>query len=147
MHSHDHETFVNAWLATAAAKDSSTEQLLQLFEEAFAAMWTRAHIILGDVTLAAILDRVVYSAAAQHTPLSALRVGSSGLQFGPFRDQARALPPAQIEAALRTTLVEFLSVLGNLTAEILAPALYDALSRVKPAPGSRAQNAEGEDET
>ena len=140
-----HRAFVNDWLA-AAATSASADQLLQLFVDAFDAVWTRSHVTLGEVTLTAIVDRVVYDAAERHPLLSALEVEPTGLGFERLLEQSRDLPPDQIAEAIRTVLVEFLTVLGNLTAEILTPALHSALSRVEAVSSARVASTEGEDD-
>ena len=93
-------------------------------------MWLRAHQTLGDVTLTAITDRVLYVAAEQHSLISALRIETSGLRCQELYERAPSLRPDQLEAGVRFVLVEFLTVLGNLTAEILTPALHAELSNV-----------------
>ena len=138
-----------------AAKDLSPERLLQLFEQGFAALWQRAHQTLGDVTLTAIVERVLYTAAEQFPFLSSLEIEASGIRCQELRERAGTLHRDQLAVGIRFVLVEFLTVLGSLTAEILSPALHSELSKVAPedrgrhekeSPGDR-QNREsnGED--
>src|SRR5690242_15312956 len=56
----EHRAFVEAWLRTAGG--ATVDQLVALFEEAFDALWSRAYVTLGEVTLIAIVDRVVIDA-------------------------------------------------------------------------------------
>jgi hypothetical protein len=126
---HDHGGSVDAWMRRAA-KAGNPELLIQAFEQCFAALWGRAHHTLGDVTLTAIVDRVLYTAAERYSFLSGVEVDPSGLRTNGLRESARSANPAQLAEGIRFVLVEFLTVLGNLTAEILAPALQAELSRV-----------------
>ncbi len=50
----------------------------------------------------------------------------------------------QLRAAVRFVLVEFLSVLGVLTAEILTPALHAELARLADKPARAAADAGGQ---
>lgn len=138
-----HRSLVRSWLA-AEAQARSPEQVIALFEAGFHAMWSRAFVTLGEVTLGAIVDRVLLVVGDRHPLLSALRVESNGVRFERLLAEAGALVPEQVRAAAEEVLTEFLTVLGNLTAEILTPALHAALSTA--APASRAAEASPEDE-
>src|SRR5438094_10308803 len=124
------------------AKDPP-DQVFGAFEIAFAAMWRRARVTLGDVTLTAILDRVLYTAAERFPLLSPLEVNATGLRSDKFRQKAGSLHRDQLVEGIRFILVEFLRVLGNLTAEVLTPALHSELARVAtedPVPGEEAKS-------
>ncbi len=131
---HEHSACVNAWME-GAAKGLPLERLLRVFERGFAALWGRANQTLGDVTLMAIADRVLHVATEQYPFLSALQVEATGLGFQEIREHVSSLPRDEFETGIRFVLVEFLTVLGNLTAEILTPALHSALLQVAPAQG------------
>lgn len=126
----DHSARVDVWMERAT-KGLPPEQLVVVFQRGFAAMWRRAHTTLGDVTLTAIVDRVLYSAAEQFSALSALTVDATGLQCTALRERSESLQDEHLEDGLRFILVEFLTVLGNLTDEILTPALHSELSKIE----------------
>src|SRR5207248_9581339 len=98
-----------------AAKQTPHERLFHAFESAFGAMWRRALVTLGDVTLKAILDRVLYTAAERFPLLSPLEVDATGLRSDKFRQGAGSLHRDQLGEGIRCILGEFLTVLGNLT--------------------------------
>lgn len=125
----DHAARVHAWMESVA-KDLPPERLVQVFEQGFAALWRRAHRTLGDITLNAIGDRVLLTAAERFPFLSSLQVESAGLRCQELQGYAGGLSRDWLLEGLRFVLVEFLSVLGNLTAEILTPALHAELSKV-----------------
>jgi hypothetical protein len=129
-HKDDHRACVNAWMARAAKDDPAPERLIEAFEQAFAALWRRAHRTLGDVTLMAIVDRVLYNAAEGFPFLSALKIEATGLRCPELRQSAGSSHHDQLAEGLQFLLVEFLTVLGNLTAEVLTPALHSELSKV-----------------
>ena len=120
----DHGELVDAWMARVGA-GLPAEGLITLFEEAFALLWSRAHDTLGDVTLTAILDRVLCSVVDEHPALAGLRADANGLHCDPLDDYLEREPVAQ---GVRFVLVEFLSVLGSLTDDILTPALHAQLA-------------------
>lgn len=106
--------------------------MLRRFEEGFARSWGRAVSTLGEISLMAIARRVLHHEAARRPELGGLKVGPGGLDpdsLAPLRARAEAgeLDPESLEEALRGVLVELLTVVGRLTAEILTPALHDAL--------------------
>ena len=123
----NHAAHVEAWLE-GAAKTLPRTQLVTLFERALVALWGRAEVTLGEVTLTAIVDRVLYTASETYPYLSTLKVEKTGASFDEFRQQGAQ--HANLPEAIRLALVEFLTVLGHLTDEILTPALHAELSKV-----------------
>jgi len=125
-----HHAVVTGWLA-ATASDAPAEQLLGRFEAGFDALWRRAQLTLGHVTLVAIVDRVLCNAAERIPLVSLLEVDDSGLRFEVFRPRIGELSREQLAEAAATIMAEFLTVLGQLTAEIMTPGLHAALSGVE----------------
>jgi hypothetical protein len=123
----DHDVAVTAWLQQAA-QGRTVESLIQAFERLFAAFWQRSIVTLGEVTLTAIVERVRHKATRQYPMLASLDVDASGLHCGDLSSRLE-LRDDQVSAALRFVLVEFLTVLGNLTAQILTPALHAELAK------------------
>jgi hypothetical protein len=126
---HEHGACVNAWMCRAA-KGLPPERLLQVFEQGFATLWGRANRTLGDVTLMAIVDRALCVATEHYPFLAGVQVEATGLRCHEIRKHIGSLPRDEIEKAVRFVLVEFLTVLGNLTAEILTPALHAELLKM-----------------
>jgi hypothetical protein len=120
---------VAVWIE-GAAKDTHATGLVALFERAIGAMWRRAQVTLGDVTLAAIVERVLYTASMRFPTLTGLEVETTGVRFEALRARIDKLDEHELVSGIQFTLVEFLTVLGHLTAEILTPALHAELSRV-----------------
>jgi hypothetical protein len=90
----------------------------------------RAGVPLGDVTLMAILDRVLHNAAERFPLLSPLEMDETGVRSDKLRERVDSLPRDQLQEGIRFILTEFLTVLGNLTAEVLTPALHSELSKI-----------------
>ena len=136
----NHAEYVDAWWSKEA-KGLPPPLLISLFARAVRALWERSHVTLGVVTLAAIVDRVLFVASENYPVLATLTVDERGVNFDEFRRAVIARHDDISEAAL-FMLVEFLTVLGHLTDEILTPALHEELAKVA---REEAQNAGGDD--
>jgi hypothetical protein len=133
----DHATCVDAWIKQASDGRTAT-QLLPPFEQALGRLWRRANRTLADVTLVAIVDRVLHTTAENSPLLSTLKVETSGFLYDELRENARAADPKELVEGMRFVLVEFLTVVGDLTADILTPALHAELSSTTLSPGHAA---------
>lgn len=122
---------VESWLQRALVGRPVDEQLAA-FEELLGALWRRAHRTLGEVTLGAIVGRVLHVSVQRYPLLAGLGVDGSGVRFDDLRVRAATLEPELLTGAVRFVVVELLTVLGNLTAEILTPPLHDELARAGP---------------
>ena len=125
----DHTNHVNTWMAQAA-NGLSSEQMLQLFERAVGALWNRAYLTLGEITLTAIMDRVLYSAAEKFPPFESLKVEPTGIDYRKLHERREVLNERELAEGIRFVIAEFIVVIGSLTAEILTPALHAQLSKV-----------------
>lgn len=124
-----HEACVVAWLERAA-EGLPAARLLDLLERAFEALWGVIRPTLSDVTIGAIAGRVLYDASERFPPFASLEVGPAGLRFDGVRARVDDLHADELALAVRTMLVEFLTVLGHLTAEVLTPTLHVTLAAV-----------------
>ena len=131
----DHEAAVDAWMGRA--RELESEELLRTFARAFSRLWGRAHVTLGDVTLTAIADRVMHNATDKFPLLASVRLDGRGLDLGELGRQVASIHEEELAKALRFVLIEFLSVLGSFTAEILTPALHAELGKTAPKKGPR----------
>jgi hypothetical protein len=140
-----HTACVDAWMKRATT-GASSERLVGAFNDGFAALWQRAHQSLADITLSAIADRVLHSAAAQFPVLSGLNLTPAGLESRELRERAGRLEGDRLADGIHFILVEFLTVLGTLTAEILTPALHSELSKAAAEAGGSNANVLRNDE-
>lgn len=125
----DHRACIDA-MAERMGDQLPPGQQLNVFEAAFNAVWRRAQLTLGEVTLTAIVNRVLYIASERYPVLAALRVGAGGIDCSELNQRLARIERPPLAAGLHFVLVELLTVIGNLTAEILTPALHEALTTV-----------------
>ena len=104
-----HAACVDAWLERHG-KGLSPEALLRLFEAALGALWARTATTLGDVTLTAIGDRVLYNASEAFPLFSSLKVEpAGGIAFSELKERISSAQDGELVAGIRFVLVEFLS--------------------------------------
>ncbi len=123
---HGHAACVEVWWTRVAGGASATVALRAL-ERGFGAVWARASVTLGDVTMMAIGDRVLSDAATTYPIVAALRLEATGISCEDLERDSDAIDRAELEAASRLVLVELLTVLGRLAGDVLTPALHAEL--------------------
>lgn len=127
MSAPDHAVIVDAWLARSA--QASPGDLLLLFDAALGTLWRRTRSVLGEITMTAIFDRVLHNASERFAFCGLLEVGPlDGVRTQRLLERADSIDGPELRRSMRHVLVEFLTVLGNLTAQILTPALHTALT-------------------
>jgi len=138
-----HSEAVNRWLSDAE-KSADADEWVPLFEQAFGAIWERVRPTLSEVTLGAVADRALHHSREKFPLLAAVRILDNGIMFENLKREVKG-GGGQVREALRTLLVEFLTIVGALSGEILTPALHDALRRSDhpPAAGAEAESSRG----
>jgi hypothetical protein len=86
-----------------------------------ASLWNRAYLTLGEVTIAAITDRVLFTTAERFPPFKSLKVVPAGIDWRELREQHEVLNRRELAKGIRFLIAEFMVVVGNLTAEVLTP--------------------------
>jgi len=125
-HTGVHEQCVSAWLEARGARNADNTRITELLLAGLQAIWERARPSLGDVTLAAIVQRAIHSAERRHDELAQL--GLRVTDGGSIGVTSAAAPRVDLDDAVADVLVEVLRVLGGLTAGALTPALHAALA-------------------
>lgn len=121
-----HEQCVDAWLTSRDARDGNNTPMTGLLLAGLRAIWQRARPSLGDVTLAAIVQRAIHTSERRHPELAQL--GLRVTDAGAIELTNPSTPRVDLHAAVTSVLVEVLHVLGELTAGALTPALHAALA-------------------
>ena len=119
-----HDLCVDGWLTRL-----DDVEPLQLLELAMAPLWKRASSTLGSITLGAIVQRVRLSTIEKHPSLEGLEVTEQGVRLTVVTGAEGARD--DLRAGVRYFLVQFLTVIGALTAEILTPALHATLAETR----------------
>jgi len=123
-----HSDFIDQWLEQVSAQALTSAGLLDLLDAALAAIWARTSTTLGVVTLSAVADRVLHNAGESYPPFDAVKLESTGqIQARELRRTIDSLEHRKVLRAVRGVLVEFLTVLSNLTADILTRELQAEL--------------------
>jgi hypothetical protein len=125
-----HSEVVRTW-RNSHGRSLSQQALVDLYERALDALWQRAHMSLGEITLMAIVERVLHDGTSRFPHLAALQIETSGVRCGELRQSAQVLNAALLEESLAFLVVELLRVFGTLTGEILTPGLHAELSKVQ----------------
>ena len=124
-----HSNHVNTWLKQAG-KGLSSEQLLRLAEIAMAALWKRAYLTLGELTLVAVTERVLYTAAETFPQLKSLKVTPAGMDWRELHEQHELLNKRELAEGVQFVIAEFMVVVDNLTAEVFRSAFHTELLKV-----------------
>lgn len=119
---------VDAWIRQNL-KSLPSNQIGPIFCVALQKILNRTLVTLSEVTLNAVLDRVLYQSQKEFPQLSGLEVKNfqdclSTLQVSFNEDPTKACE------AFRFFLIELLNILENLTAGIIMEPLYQELSMV-----------------
>ncbi|MDP3543765.1 MAG: ATPase domain-containing protein [Elusimicrobiota bacterium] len=137
MADNDHDALVKAWLGRLP-DDLPPEALLARFREAWNALTSRAEGAVGEVALGAISETVRAKCVEKFPVLGSLhlesaRVGGSALE-APQR-----LDPRELREAFAFMLVDLLTVVGDLTDQVLTKGLHVELSGAAPDAAARTQ--------
>jgi hypothetical protein len=137
-----HSRAIDAWLERSTDRRSSVE-IAAVFRVAFERLWNRAVTTLGSVTLTAIADRVLYTATARYPFLSAInpRPNGDARWKQQLHDRLVRVPSSELLEGLRFAMIELLTIIGRLTAEILTPELHAALLEIEIEVTARAPDA------
>jgi len=141
-----HRAAVDAWIERSLDHDSSVE-IVGLFRGALEVLWSCAVTTLGTVTLTAIAERVLHTATSQYGFLAAINPRPNGdAQWKQhLHERLASTPRAELIAGLRCGLIEFLTVIGRLTAEILSEDLHAALRKITAIPPEASPPADPHD--
>jgi hypothetical protein len=123
-----HANEVEAWEKRNAAS-VSPDLLPQLYAKAIQAIHRRSLANLSGITMLVVLDRAIHEVAERHPSLLEIKAGSEAVDFGNFF-RRNEIGSAQLSAALRDLLIAVLTVIGNITADVLTKPLHDELMTV-----------------
>lgn len=127
-----HTAAVDGWLERLPER-ITPEQLVSAFEQAVDSLWRRTEFTLGSITLSAIVARVLHDVSGECPLLATLKLADgTGIQFDELRQRVRAEDVEHLRKGMRRFLLQFVGVIGNLTGQILTPALHAELQKTTP---------------
>lgn len=110
--------------------DLSLAQRAILLEIAVHVIEKRALMTLSSVTLEVILDRVLHQSNEKFPILSGVKFINKQLNFQDLLQTGKGHKPEDLVEALRFLLIELITVLGRITADILTSPLHKELLKV-----------------
>jgi hypothetical protein len=124
----DHAKTVADWESRHGSGLTQKQKIL-LFEKALRAIEERTCQTLSRVTLAAVIDRLLHMGQDRFPILADAQLESFTFNFQAI-NESEAHGSEEHLAALRYLLIELLSVLSRITANILVAPLHQALAQV-----------------
>lgn len=118
---------IDAWFEQAA-RGLPSEGLACLFGDTLKTLSKRASLTLNKNTLMAIFKRVFNRCAEKYPVLSGLKVESSGIPIDQFSLQFNKVDTAELKEAFGFLITELITILSNLTADILPTSLEEQKS-------------------
>ena len=130
-----HEQIVDACIARLN-RDMTQEKLEQVFGQLIGALWLRASRTLSEVTLDAIFERALFISRERFPLLIAYQLDYKERRITRSPSERTATRHDVIDA-FRHLIVTVLTLLGNLTADILLIGLYQELNTFLPVANSK----------
>jgi len=119
---------IEQWMATHL-EGLPSDQVISCLLDAIEAVLTRTLATLSEVTLNAVLDRVLLQVQAKQTKPIKLSIKNFKFERQELTNEM-AKRPDEVIAALRCFLIELFSIINNLTAGILSELLYQELRKM-----------------
>lgn len=119
-----HEEHINSWL-DQADKSLSSERLASLFGETLENLSKRASLALNKTILMTIVKRVLVQSSEKFPVLARLKVESTGIPPEQFAELFRKVDSNELAEAFRFFMNQLLTVLGDLTADVLPVSLEE----------------------
>lgn len=130
-HINNHKEQVKLW-EERNAPDLRDEQIIKIFENAILTVERRCLVTLSNITVQVVLDRVLHEGHLKYPPLSFITVELEGLNFSGLNHHSENYKIEEMKDALRYLLIEFLTVIGNITSDVLTLPLHKELMEVTP---------------
>lgn len=124
-----HGQIVAAWIEKNLA-DLSPAEMVESFEVFLHSLIRQTRTSISEVTLAAVLDRVLYNSSEQYPILKTLKQKNAQLSFSDLKSLDVDDDETEIKEAFHYLLTEIIFILGNLTGEQITPLLHGELDKV-----------------
>lgn len=124
-----HKELVNLW-EEKNTKDLRDEQLIQVYGGAFQAIERCSLATLSRVTINVVIDRVLHLGSGKFPILLLVEIELSGLSLKGLIQNIKNYKTEEIKETFSYLLVEFLTVIGNITSDVLTASLHKSLMGV-----------------
>ncbi|MEO5968735.1 MAG: hypothetical protein ABIQ95_02310 [Bdellovibrionia bacterium] len=121
--------YMDAWF-NKNVEGLSTEETVNLLGQTLAVLWESARKTLSEVTLMAVMDRVILINSESFSFLSLVKVELGGVRVKELERTASLLRKNAVVGAAKDVLTDFLTIIGNITGEVISRTLITKLSRV-----------------
>jgi hypothetical protein len=118
-----HSKFVSDWIRDTT-KGLVQEELLLAFEKAFNRLLDGTRISISEVTMDAVLDRILDNCAESYPMMNQVFIEKTRFNFDDLRSELSKHHDEEIKSAFHYLITDFLFVIGNLTGELLTPQLH-----------------------
>lgn len=124
-----HQELVTLW-EEKNTKGLQDEQLIHLYGAGFDAIEKRCLATLSNVTINVVLDRILHEGIEKYPVLKGVILKSSGISLKAFNEKNKYFKTEELIEALSYLLVELLTVIGNITSDVLTSSLHKELINV-----------------
>lgn len=124
-----HEELISLW-EEQNIKGLRNEQLIQLYGSAFGAIERRCLATLSSVTINVVIDRVLHLGSKKYSFFSLVTIEPSGLSLKGLMQKNENYKTEELRDGLTYLLLEFLTVIGNITSDVLNESLHKELMEV-----------------
>lgn len=124
-----HKEIVHLW-EEKNLQGPGPEQVIKIYGSAILAVEQRCLDTLSSVTVQVVLDRVLHEGLENYSLLSTITIGPKGLNLSGLNHKNENYKLEEITESLRYLLIEFLTVIGNITSEVLTTPLHKELMEV-----------------
>lgn len=125
----EHAKKVDEWISKSVVGLEQVDQA-RVFASAILAIENRILLTLSSITWKAILERALSQSIEQHPLLSGIKVEAHGLSIAGLLPTLQSEQTNQVIESFRFFIIELMTIVGNLTAEVLSEPLYRVLSEV-----------------
>jgi hypothetical protein len=121
---------VALWMENAlpADKKLTPHILLEEFETLLVALFNAVEMSVGEATLMAVADRVLYNSSGHYPLLMKIHLLESRFDFSKLRDEATPKNVKDMTTAFHYLITELLFVIGKLSGGSLTPRLHGVLN-------------------
>ncbi len=124
MYNNHSEEQIDAWLEQAT-KNLPAKKIVAVFSHALKALSRKASRSLNQLTLMAIVNRVLFQCKDKFPLLQNLKVDSTGINFDQYQFQLEQADAEELKESFRYLFVELLSILGDLTADVITSGIEE----------------------